>query len=985
MSTAKKQTGLSIDRKSMAFTCGWKKGETYTKQQFAYKLNSGSWNSVSIGASTTSKKVSLDKNDCYPFANKKLTSFSFRVRADAKNDKMSDWVSKTLSLSAPAKPTLTVTPDDSQDNVTVFTWEAADAEKKPLANIEYQTMLTTGNDQPDWNVASVTKSISGSVTITETASAIQTGSHRRWVRVRSRGCAGASDWVVKSRSYSEPHAAQNVEARTNIRSSGIQVTVDWSQFSDFAYPVDQTETQYVIGVPRAGMLPPTGGWETLSIINEGTTGSSGFIDDVLEDDECLFIRIATTHLTKTVASDAIIAAYGNLADPEITNVVKNDTTFRATITATNHSSVPGSFLVVQYRTASSPGDVMTVGIIPSGSTSTTVQCPSWSGETAVEFGVYAAVGTYSQASRGDGASSYNVTSVMQSAGTIWEGGSVPQAASNVSVRATEISGTVRVTWDWDWADADGAQIAWADHEDAWESTDEPEEYTLSNIQAGAWNVSGLELGKRWYFRVRLLSGTGDNAVAGSWSDMVSIDLSSAPSIPVLNLSQRYVTVNGSVAASWTYVSGDGTEQAFAEICEATIDGSGITYGNVIATTLTQQYTTLYAAELGWSQGETHYLCVRVVSSSGRRSDEWSDPVSVVVAAPVQVAITQTSLVQNEEEDLELTALPMTVTVSGAGLGGVTSVVIARASAYYIDQPDERVFNGHEDETIAMISQIGNEQINITADDLIGQLNDGAPYTLIAMVQDEYGQSGQVSLNFKVNWTHKAVVPWGTAYFDGTTAVIQPAMPANGYAAGDVCDVYRLSADRPELIYSGLTFGTKLVDPYPTIGEFGGYRLVYRTFNNDYITADDEIAWFDIDMGLDLIYSLIDFGDGQIEFLYDVGQSNEWEKDFKETKYLGGSVVGDWNRAVSRTASLSGAVVTTKDQDSMRLFRRLADYTGICHLRTVDGSSFACDIQVSENRHYDKETIRGEYDLSITRVDPEELDGVLYEDWISGGA
>ena len=983
MSTAKKQTGLSIERKNFAFKCGWKKGETYTKQQFAYKLNSGSWTSSSVSKTATSKSVSLSKNNYYPYTSKKLTKFSFRVRADAKSDKMSDWVDKSLTLSVPNVPTLIVTPDDTMDNVTVFSWESEDAEKKPLANIEYQTALTEGNAQPTWG-ASETKSATGSVTITETASVIQNGSHRRWVRIRARGCAGASEWVEQSRSYSAPHAAQNVEAKTNVQSSGIQVTVDWSQFSDFAYPVDQTELQYLIGVPRAGMLPPTSGWETLKSLSGESAGASGFIDDVLEEDECLFIRVATKHLTNTVASNAIIAAYGNLADPEITNVQKNDTTFRATITATNHSSVPGSFLVVQYRTASDPSDIMTVGIIAAGSTSTTVQCPDWSEESAVEFGVYAAVGSYVSAERGDGASSYVVTSVMESAGTVWEGGSIPQAASNVAVVATDTPGTVRVTWDWDWADADGATIAWADHEDAWESTDEPEEYTLTNLQSGAWNVAGLEVGKRWYFRVRLLSGTGDNAVAGSWSNMVAIDLSVAPSIPVLSLSQRYITVGGSVSANWTYVSGDGTDQAFAEICEATISGGGITYGNVIATTLTQQNITLYAAELGWSQGETHYLCVRVVSASGKRSDQWSNPVSVVVAAPLQVSISQSSLVQDGDGDWFLNALPMTVTVTGAGTGGTTSVVIARASAYYIDQPNERAFNGYEDETIVMVNQTGDGQITITADDLIGQLNDGAFYNLIAMVEDEYGQNGTVTRRFTVDWTHKAVKPWGTAYFDGTAAVIQPAMPASGYLAGDVCDVYRLSADRPELVYSGLALGTKLVDPYPAIGEFGGYRLVYRTFNNDYITADNEIAWFDIDMGLNLIYSLIDFEDGQIEFLYDVGQSNEWEKDFKETRYLGGSVVGDWNKAVGSSASLSGAVVTTKDQESMRLFRRLADYAGICHLRTVDGSSFACDIQVSENRHYDRETIRGEYDLKITRVDPEEPDGVLYSDWVSGG-
>ena len=982
MATAKKQTGLGIDRKKLAFTCSWKKGETYTAQEFQYKLNDGSWVSASVGKDATSKKITLSENDYYPSTGKKLTRFAFRVRANAKGDSKSDWVSYALDLLPANKPTLTVTPDDSLDNVTVFSWEVTDTKKHPLVNVQYQTMLTEGNEEPDWNVSSLTKNATGSVTITETAGDIADGSHTRWVRVRGRGCGGtdSTQWVVKKRNYSEPYAAQDVKTTANVQASGIQVSVDWSQFKDFAYPVDETEAQYTIGVPRAGMLPPTGNWNKLAALKGDGGAVSGFIDDVLDADECLWVRVVTTHLVKQVASEAVIAAYGSLADPELTSVQKNDQTFRATVTATNKSTVPGSFLVVQYRTKSAPSDILTVGIIPNGSTSTTVQCPDWSGETAVEFGVYAVVGTYVAATRGDGASSYEVTATMQSAGTVWEGGSVPQAPTNLLVKTTNVEGTVRVTWDWDWEEADGAVISWADHADAWESTDEPQEYTLTNLQAGAWNVAGLDMGKRWYFRVRLLAGTGENAVAGSWSNMAVIDLSIAPGTPVLNLSQRYVTVDGSVAAYWTYISGDGTEQAYAEICEATITGNGITYGNVIATATTEQNRTLYASELGWNSGETHYLCARVVSASGQASDRWSDPVAVVVANPISMSVSQSSLVVDDGEYF-LTALPMTVTVTGAGLGGVTSIVIARASAYFIDQPDERPFNGYEDETIVMLSQTGDAQITITRDDLIGQLNDGAEYNLIATVEDEYGQTAEVTIPFKVNWAHKALKPWGTVYFDGTVAVIQCS--AYGYASGDVCDVYRLSADRPQLVYSGLTFGEKIVDPYPAIGDFAGYRLVYRTYNNDYITADNEIAWFDIDGGLDLIYSLIDFADGQIRFIYDVSQNTKWEKDFKQTKYLGGTVTGDWNKAIVRSATLNGAVVTTKDLETMMLFRRLADYAGQCHLRTVDGSSFACDIQVTEDRHYDRETVRGEYSLTISQVEPDELDGILYDDWIGG--
>lgn len=38
--------------------------------------------------------------------------------------------------------------------------------------------------------------------------------------------------------------------------------------------------------------------------------------------------------------------------------------------------------------------------------------------------------------------------------------------------------------------------------------------------------------------------------------------------------------------------------------------------------------------------------------------------------------------------------------------------------------------------------------------------------------------------------------------------------------------------------------------------------------------------------------------------------------------------------------------------------------------------------MSEDRRYDSETIRADYSLSVTRVDPEELDGMTYDEWLS---
>jgi hypothetical protein len=65
---------------------------------------------------------------------------------------------------------------------------------------------------------------------------------------------------------------------------------------------------------------------------------------------------------------------------------------------------------------------------------------------------------------------------------------------------------------------------------------------------------------------------------------------------------------------------------------------------------------------------------------------------------------------------------------------------------------------------------------------------------------------------------------------------------------------------------------------------------------------------------------------------------------------------------------------------MDIMRRLADYAGICHIRTPEGSSYTADIQVAESTAYNTQTVA--YDITISKVDGQGLDGMSYADWIA---
>lgn len=1013
MAGTKQPSGLGIERTAvLTFKFTWKIADKdYGKgQQLRWHTDNAKpdkWKTEAISATATSKKVSLTAASYYPTKNAYVKKITFQVRGKRNTSNgtsydWSAWSEKSITLVVPLKPTLSAALDSSLDNVTKFTWTTdVDNTKgtRPFVNNQLQSIrvrasnvtdgskLKWNSSQPGW--ISDTPGANSSRTITEDPLALANDSYTRWVRIRSRGSAGASEWRYAKHVYATPYPATISKTSAVESSSGITTTsVQWTATSDAAHPIDKVTVQWVIDTPDTGMAcPGNANWQDGPELRDtsGADKATFAATSSIGTDEAMWVRIMTTHDRKDAYSLEKIVNVGKLATPSALSVSADPDTFRATVTATNGSTVPDSALAVVFRSTSI--EPFIVGIITSGST--TVQCPDWSADAQIDFGVYAFQGTYTAVTRADGVDEYAVDANMTS-DTLWENGTLPQSPASISAETTTTPGEALLTWDWPWADADVTEISWSDNINAWESTDEPQTYTVTNLHSGQWRVSGLTSGQVWYFRLRL-GQTGDNTVTYSpYSAPVAVDMSSAPSVPVLTLSEGVIPQEGSVTASWAYVSTDGTQQAFAEVCEVTVVGTTYTYGSIIANAQGEQHVTISAEEAGWTIGNYYYLAVRVKSDSNRVSG-WSDPVPVLIAEPVTCTITQTSLasVSVTDDDGEvrtvtaLTAMPLTATITGAGEGGTTTLVVERRQTFLMDRPDESVFNGYEGETIVTFTQFGEDQIEITRDMLIGSLDQGAEYRLIATVTDTYGQTDSQSIDFQVIYSHSAIEPEGTVTIDtaNLVAVIEPVAPV-GWQSGDTCDVYRLSQDTPVKVLEDADFGTKYVDPYPTIGSTGGYRFVYMTEDGSYITSDEQFAWLDVEAGLPIKATVIDFGGQRVVLEHDMDVSHNWEKDFTETTYLGGAVQGDWNLSVHRGVSLNADSVIIDNPDLITSMRRLAAYTGICHVRTVDGSTFAADVQVSEDRSYSTAGKIASFSVTIRQVDPQQLEGIEYDDWVT---
>jgi len=962
-------TGLSVSRNGSQYTLSWKLGDS------DYKDGEKLWWQVNGGAA--SAPINLGKNNptSYVITPGPVWQVGFAVCGNrstyTKNKKRvkpgwSNWASLSYLSEKPALPTLEYRRDSANSGTFSWSHSHSDTDNAPFSHVEACTCVVTHLGYPteaEWG-APITVAESGSQSITETAS----GNFVRWYRVRAVGVAGTNGWADAHHPYGTPYPAILDTAVADAYGSVSRLSAAWRcGYNDLA-PLDTLTIQYVIDTPTdTALTAPASGWEDAITVTPHSWQDSIVVnvEDVVGDDQVMWVRIITTHDGNSNYSNAMVAKIGALVAPDI-NATPNATTGDVAISITENTDCAAACTAIFFRSEDDPSNDRIVAILPHGTTTTTINVPAVIGAETTCFGAYAFVGTYS----GTIISEIKMRSVAKIDSDI-----VALAPVVISAAMGPVDGSVRIGWEWSWSRATIAELSWADNEYAWESTEQPTMYRVDDTYSSSWIVMGLETGKRWYFRVRLIDGSEEEEVIGPWSGLASYDLSSVPDKPVLNLSKTVINEGDTFTAKWGYSSTSANDmQAYAEICEVSFSGNTPVYGELIAYTESSQSVEI---SQDWATGSVHTLAVRVTSSTGTQS-EWSEPASIYVTEPVSISISQSSIVNGE-----LTAMPIVVTVTGAGTSGTTALIIKRASDYHLYRPDDRDFDGYAGETIATHSQTGEAQITINVADLVGHLDDGARYMLVATVTDTYGQTASEEIPFQVNWTHKAGVPGAIVKTDKYQRItmITPLVPSN-YVEGDTCDIYRLSADQPELIVKGAEFGTTYVDPYPAFSETGGHRLVTRTINGDYATASG-LGWYDTDSGdgdyLDDRKMIIDVNGEQIELPYNIELSNSWSKDFQRTKYLGGSVQGDWNPAVTRDLSAKTVLLRGRDLGQQLAMRDLAGYAGIAHIRTPDGSSMACDIQVREAMDYKSKRVS--YTLAVQAIDPQRNDGMTLEEWI----
>ena len=1007
------QTGVSVTRDGNKYTATWKNPSDMQAQEIRWRMiyrdaANGSDKFTNYGteypSKTTTKTTFTLSGVTIP---EYFVGIQIQLRAkftqnsgSSTTTTWSEWdaAGAAFTFNQPPQPTLSGEMDSDVSGRTNWTWESTtdNADHYLITGVQYQTLsLQNASSTPtesQWTSATVSnKALTGTQSQDDTI--LANGSVTRFVRVRANGANGYSAWNVKKVVFATPSKPQitNYSVSYEATNHYLNLSAEWTVPSSTQRPVDTTMLQYRIGKPTANMgMTNDGSWTDVgatgrpanNVVNlsdmlngntsssSGTSSMSAALTETISADECVWIRAVARYSGGSDSpSDAVLAYIGVLAapgTPAISN--RNDSTHVVTITCTNNSAVPDSKLAIVYQPDG--GEETIVAVFPHGTSSMSgIQCPNWDSVTTLGFRAFAYVGSESYTTV-NGVKVYSINARMTSDASFTTG-NIPKAPTVTLSKSPDEPNGIRVVWTWAWAEANYAEVSWSTRSNAWNSTAGPETHEVDATNGGTIDIGDLAAGQSYYVKVRLFVDDGEHVSYGPYGSAGPFYLSERPAKPVVSVSSDVVTAKDTdLTVSWTYVSMDGTDQIEAKIAELS---SGIY--TVIGWADTEQHAVIDTSK--WTNGTQHQICVNVTSASNETS-LWSDPVTVLKAEPPECTITQASLVA-VDGIYYLQEMPMTVTVTGAGDAGTTTVSIVRASNYIQVRPDGTSVSGYQGETIIRKQYVGEAQQTLALKDILEDrdLDDTAQYRLIATVTDKYGQMAADAIDFTVGWAHQAVMPVGSVVIDNDIAKITIGTPV-GTATGDTVDIYRLSSDRPVLIYKGADFGDVIVDPYPAIK--GGYRLVFRTKNGDYTTAAMEFAWLDIDSNYNPVSQMIDFAGLRLLIKYNVELDDTSEKDFAKIKFLGGSTQGYWLEGANKSGSISGVLLTEEDVDDVEVFDRLMDYSGPARIRTKSGKSYIANVNTDGSSTYSNGAKIKTVSLTIDRVDEVGMDGVTLAEW-----
>ena len=515
--------------------------------------------------------------------------------------------------------------------------------------------------------------------------------------------------------------------------------------------------------------------------------------------------------------------------------------------------------------------------------------------------------------------------------------------------------------------------------------------TIDATKATHAEITGLEMGTRYYFHLKASNDAGES----DWNDnnpnkknrqSYGISIGTVPDAPTVWSESNTVVTGDDAILHWQHNSADGSLQGSA-IVEVTINGETtqtIYSGQQAQTNFHIVNTSEYVS------GTTINWRVTTKGIAGIGFGPYSETRTVTVYSAPTLDIT---INEQDGADLEsITQYP--INVHGEANPSNQHAVSYTVNIVSLDRYDNSDWIGRpivvsEGESIYSNTFNADENefdLAISAGDV--NLVNNMHYRMISTVAMDSGMTDQNEIDFEVSWAEDEFEPLAEIIIedDVLSAYIRPYCEDE---EGNLIENLLLSVYRREYdgqfteIATGLENNgyITITDPHPSL-DFARYRIVAISTETGTIGWTDmpgipveepaiiiqwDEQWVEFDSDPNDIYNLDEptYAGSFLRLPYNVDVQDDYDKDVALVNYIGRSHPVSYYGTQLGISATWNCEIDKEDIDTLYALRRLAIYRGDAYVREPSGSGYWAQIKVSFSQTHRAVTIP--VSLALTRV------------------